>query len=103
MPCICLLVCVNASRRCFTRPQSQRVCRSSRKCPNPILLHVGPASSVAQGELGGQFVLSFKADAENVLVAEAEELVHMVPYPDVLTDMTVSSQRDKAPPGRGGF
>ena len=34
--------------------------------------------------------MSFKADAESVLTTEAEELVHMVAYPEVLTDMTVS-------------
>ena len=58
------------------------------------------ASSVAQGELGGQFVLSFRADAKNVLVTEAEELVNMVSYPDVLTDMTVSLNR-ACPAGHG--
>ncbi|CAN0167973.1 unnamed protein product [Ectocarpus fasciculatus] len=47
-------------------------------------------TTVAQGEQEGQFVLSFKADAENVLVTEAEELVHMVSYPEVFTDMTTS-------------
>lgn len=49
-----------------------------------------PASSVTQGEQEGQFILSFKADAENVLATEAEELMQLVAYPAVLTGMTVS-------------
>lgn len=48
-----------------------------------------PPSSVVQGEVEGQFVLSFKADAENLLVSEAQKLVHMVAYPEVLTKLTV--------------
>ena len=53
--------------------------------------------------MADQFVLSFKGDAENVLVTEAEELVHMVAYPDVLTDMTVSSGGIKLRRGGRGF
>lgn len=72
--------------------------------PTPSLarsLHYGPAPSVVQGGLEGQFVLSFEADAENVQVTEAEELVQMVAYPDVLTRMTVRSCRGAACRGEG--
>lgn len=45
--------------------------------------------SVEQGGLDGHFVLSFKANADDLLVTEAQELAHMTSYPEVATDMTV--------------
>lgn len=63
--------------------------RSSFQCPIQTLWNFR-RPSVAQGEQEGQFVMGWKAAAGDVLATEAEELVQMVAYPQVHTDMTVS-------------
>ena len=83
----------------YHRPPKFSTARHHCTNPEPPALS---APSVAQAELEGQFVLSFKADAENVLTSEAEKLVQMVSYPNVLTGMLVSLNGLRVLRGRGG-
>jgi len=94
-------VCLPATRR--TDPHGHAHVKSSLTfiAMIPFVSRFVWVCSVEQGEVEDHFVLRFKGDAENVLVTEAEALVHMVAYPDVLTDLTVSSGRIEISPGGG--
>eukprot|EP00752_Nemacystus_decipiens_P006177 g5574.t1 len=47
-------------------------------------------TTVVEGDVQGQFVLSFKANARDLLASEAQELVHRTSYPEIAVDMTTT-------------
>lgn len=57
-------------------------------------IHKQPArrrpTSVEQGDVDGQFILSFETTVSDLLGSEAQQLAHMTSFPEVATDMTVS-------------
>ena len=53
-------------------------------------MHASASSSVELGDVDNQYEVNFKADADAVLITEAEELLQLTAYPEVLTDMMVS-------------
>lgn len=70
---------------------------NSTACPHKRPARHRP-TSVQEGDVDGQFILSFETTVSDLLASEAQQLAHMTSFPEVATDMTVSEACSQAGP-----